>query len=77
MGKPTVSEKDDQEKSREVDTTKGRFYPFLLVLGLAFGIPLGELLIGGTVGSAVGFVVGGGIGGALQSLVTSHRDGGR
>ncbi len=64
-------------KSEEVDTTEGCSYPLLFVAGLAFGAPLGGWLIGGAVGVTIGLVVGGGIGKALQSLVTSHRDGGR
>ena len=70
------SESDDREKSEEVDTSEQRSYPILFVLGLAFGAPLGEALIGGSVGFTIGLVVGGGIGKALQSLVTSHREGG-
>ena len=64
-------------KSEEVDITEGCSYPLLFVVGLAFGAPLGGWLIGGAVGVTIGLVVGGGIGKALQSLVTSHRDGGR
>ncbi len=77
IGKLSDSEGDDGEKSEKADTTEGTSYPIFLVAGLAIGIALGGAPIGGTIGATIGFVVGGGIGGALQSIVTSRRDGGR
>ena len=77
MGKLTVSENDDREKSGMADATEGSSYPLLFVVGLAFGAAIGGGLIGGSVGVTIGLVVGGAVGKALQSLLTSHRDGGR
>lgn len=77
MEKHSGLEIDVREKNENVDTTEGGSYPIFLVAGMAIGSALGGALIGGTIGFVVGFVIGGGIGGALQSLVTSRRDGGR
>ena len=67
----------EDKQSEELDNTEGSSYPLLFVVGLAFGAPLGGWLIGGAAGVTIGLVVGGAIGKALQSLVTSHRDGRR
>ena len=76
MNKLSDSESNDQEKIEEASNTQGSSYPFLFVIGLAIGSTLGGALLGGIIGYGIGLVVGGGVGRALQSLVSSRREGG-
>ena len=72
MDEYSISDSDDQEKKKEIDTSDDRSYPVIFVLGLVIGAPIGQALIGGSAGLTIGLVVGGGIGKALQSLVSSR-----
>ena len=71
MSKLSDSESNDQEKIEETSNTESSSYPFLFVIGLVIGSTLGGGLLG-----VVGAVIGGRHWRALQSLVSSHRDGG-